>query len=129
MTPPTEPVPPVRLQAAWWCECVVRTDMAPDGVTRVRGERADTSRDALRWMRIAVRTLLPGFDPVDRDRAFQWLVHGQWEAAVRLGAGERYAFTARSGATVIEWSARGVLCVPRLDGGSPCAARPVTART
>ncbi|NEC87657.1 hypothetical protein G3I71_17875 [Streptomyces sp. SID12501] len=57
----------------------------------------DTPERALVWMRLAVRVLLAAFDP---ERAFRCLDHDQWEAVMRLRAGEPYAFVASSGARV-----------------------------
>ncbi|MEV5201078.1 hypothetical protein [Streptomyces sp. NPDC053720] len=61
-----------------------------------------------------MRTLLYGFDAQDRDRAFRRLDHGQWEweAVIRLRAGESYAYTARAGVRVVDWSTRPVRVLP-----------------
>lgn len=63
-------------------------------------------------MRLAVRVLLSAFDPEDTERAFRWLDHGQWEAVMRLRAGEPYVFVTSSGDMRVEWSARPVLFLP-----------------
>ncbi|SES12467.1 hypothetical protein SAMN04487983_103215 [Streptomyces sp. yr375] len=102
----------------WWCECVARTtDGDGDGevwTVRVRMGAADTPERALVWMRLAVRVLLSALDPEDVERTFRWLDHGQWEAVMRLRAGEPYVFVAASGSTRVEWSARPVLFLPLL---------------
>ncbi|MEC4018438.1 hypothetical protein [Streptomyces sp. H27-D2] len=111
---------------AWWCEFTVRMASPGGGGgagerARVRGSRARTPEQALVWMRVAVRVLLSGFDPEDGERAFRWLDHGQWEAVMRLKAGEPYAFVASSGSTRVEWSARPVIFLPVL----PVTGHPV----
>lgn len=63
-------------------------------------------------MRLAVRVLLSAFDPEDTERAFRWLDHGQWEAVMRLRAGEPYVFVTSSGDMRVEWSAPPVLFLP-----------------
>ncbi|MFF4604247.1 hypothetical protein ACFY12_16175 [Streptomyces sp. NPDC001339] len=76
-------------------------------------------------MRLSVRVLLSSFGSEDTERAFRWLDHGQWEAIMRLKAGEPYAFVASSGDIRIEWAARPVLFLPvtHVTGGPsrPCA--------
>lgn len=94
----------------WWCEFAAypAADGVTDGVRR-RAKAADTPEQALVWMRLSVRVLLSAFHPEDTERAFRWLDHGQWEAVMRLRAGEPYVFVASSGDTRLEWSARPVL--------------------
>ncbi|MFJ1543808.1 hypothetical protein [Streptomyces sp. NPDC088246] len=106
------------LKTAWRCEVTV------DGLL-VRTEHAATPTQALIWMRVSVRTLLSGFDAEDRERTFRWLDHGQWEAVIRLRAGEPYAYTARAGASVINWSARPVRALPVATVTAiPCRGNP-----
>lgn len=108
------------IRPGWWCECTTYTSATHGGRARLHTHRADTAEHALVWMRIAVRPLLPGFDAEDRERAFRWLDHGQWEAVIRLKAGEAYAFVASAGETRVEWSARPVLFVPGLKTCLAC---------
>ncbi len=100
-------------RVGWWCEFTTRTTTA-DGSedARVRTHAADSPEQALMWMRMAVRVLLSGFGPEDTERALWWLNHGQWEAVMRLRAGEPYAFVASAGDARLEWSARPVLFLP-----------------
>ncbi|MER5845936.1 hypothetical protein ABT126_02250 [Streptomyces sp. NPDC002012] len=106
------------LKTAWRCEVTV------DGLL-VRAEHAATPTQALIWMRVSVRTLLSGFDAEDSERTFRWLDHGQWEAVIRLRAGEPYAYTARAGAGVINWSARPVRALPVATVTAiPCRGNP-----
>ncbi|MFE3940874.1 hypothetical protein ACFXPV_03185 [Streptomyces sp. NPDC059118] len=106
------------LRTAWRCEVTV------DGLL-VRAEPATTPTQALIWMRVSVRTLLSGFDAKDRDRTFRWLDHGQWEAVIRLRAGEPYVFTARAGGRVVDWSARPVPALPvAAVTAIPCRGNP-----
>ncbi|MFF2409079.1 hypothetical protein [Streptomyces sp. NPDC058092] len=93
------------LKTAWRCEVTV-------GGLLVRAEHATTPTQALIWMRVSVRTLLSGFDAEDRARTYRWLDHGQWEAVIRLRAGEPYAYAVRAGTAVIDWSARPVRALP-----------------
>ncbi|GGV77155.1 hypothetical protein GCM10015535_09820 [Streptomyces gelaticus] len=93
------------VQTAWRCE------VTADGLL-ARAEHATTPTQALIWMRVSVRTLLSAFDAEDRDRTFRWLDHGQWEAVIRLRAGEPYAYTVRAGGRVVDWSARPVRVLP-----------------
>jgi hypothetical protein len=91
--------------ATWRCE------FTADGLL-VRAEHAATPPQALIWMRVSVRTLVSAFDAADRDRTFHWLDHGQWEAVMRLRAGEPYAYTVRAGRRAVRWSARPVRVLP-----------------
>lgn len=102
-------------RVGWWCEFVAYAaagDSSGEGGARMRTSAAGTPEHALVWMRLAVRVLLSAFDPEDTERALRWLEHGQWEAVMRLRAGEPYAFIASSGNTRVEWSARPVLFLP-----------------
>ncbi|MFD4858313.1 hypothetical protein [Streptomyces atratus] len=76
-----------HLKTAWRCEVTV------DGLL-ARAEHAATPTQALIRLRVSVRTLLSGFGAENRDRTFRWLDHCQWEAVIRLRAGEPYAYTA-----------------------------------
>ncbi|MGW1713081.1 hypothetical protein [Streptomyces sp. NPDC002156] len=107
----------------WWCEFTAySTADGGNGGTGLRTKVADTPEQALVWMRLAVRVLLSAFDAEDTERAFRWLDHGQWEAVMRLRAGETYAFVASAGDTRVEWSARPVLflSLARADHGPQC---------
>ncbi|UGY94494.1 hypothetical protein [Streptomyces gobiensis] len=105
--------PPPLLRRGWWCEFTARTPTADGGETiRSRAHEADTAVRALVWMRMSVRELVSGFDPEDNERAYRWLDHGQWEAAMRLKAGEAYTFVACLGPAGLEWTARPVLFLP-----------------
>ncbi|MGW0825856.1 hypothetical protein [Streptomyces sp. NPDC002845] len=101
-------------RVGWWCEFVayLAAGDGGEGGARMRTSAAGTPEQALVWMRLAVRVLLSAFDPEDTERALRWLDHGQWEAVMRLRAGEPYAFVASSGDTRVEWSARPVLFLP-----------------
>ncbi|MCX4786732.1 hypothetical protein OG369_11190 [Streptomyces sp. NBC_01221] len=106
------------LKTAWRCEVTV------DGLL-VQAEQAATPTQALIGMRVSVRTLLSGFDTEDRERTYRWLDHGQWEAVIRLRAGEPYAYTARAAATVLDWSARPVRALPAgTVTAIPCRGKP-----
>ncbi|MEU9317107.1 hypothetical protein [Streptomyces sp. NPDC048295] len=110
------------LRTAWRCEFAV------DGLL-VRTEHAATPPQALIWMRVSVRTLISVFDAEDRDRTFRWLDHSQWEAVIRLRAGERYACTARAGGRVVDWSARPVRVLPVAAVGAIAARWTPRCRT
>lgn len=75
-------------------------------------------------MRVAVRTLFSGFDAEDRSRTYGWLDHGQWEAVMRLRAGEPYTYAARAGACSVEWTARPVLYLR--TAGKPACSQPTS---
>ncbi|WP_055523308.1 hypothetical protein [Streptomyces graminilatus] len=115
--------PASGLRQGWWCEFSAYS-MADgrEAGARLRAHAVDTPQRALVWMRLAVRPLLSAFDPEDAERAYRWFDHGQWEAVMRLRAGEPYAFVASSGDTRVEWSARPVLFLPLApaDGGRGC---------
>jgi hypothetical protein len=103
------------LKATWRCEVTVAGSV-------VQAEHATTATQALIWMRVSVRTLLSDFDAEDRERTFRWLDHGQWEAVIRLKAGEPYTYTARADASVIDWSARPVRTLPTCSGADTVTA-------
>lgn len=104
----------------WWCEFVAyTTGDSGEGGARAQSSVAGTPEQALVWMRLAVRVLLSAFDPEDTERALHWLNYGQWEAVMRLRAGEPYVFVASSGDTRVEWSTRPVLFLPMACAEGP----------
>lgn len=108
--------PDASLRPGWWCTCAAYADAFHSGGTLTRARAADTAESAMVWMRLAVRTLLSGFDTEGQQQALRWIEHQQWEAVMRLKAGEPYAYTARVGGVAIEWTARPVLfLLPRLE--------------
>ncbi|MDX3456914.1 hypothetical protein PV396_34040 [Streptomyces sp. ME02-8801-2C] len=109
------------VRQGWWCEfAAYPMSDGGNGGAGLHANAADTPEQALVWMRIAVRVLLSAFDPEDAERAFRWLDHGQWEAVMRLRAGEPYAFVASCGDTRVDWSARPVLFLPLACRVRPC---------
>jgi hypothetical protein len=87
-----------------------------------------TSAQALTWIRIALRTVLPALEPPEVRRACEWLApHGQRQAARTLQGGAPVAFAVTARGLRVEWTARPVLFLPlahRGPGGlPPCTAR------
>lgn len=95
---------------------------------------AMTPVQAVRWVRIAARTLVSLLDDAERDAALAWLDGGGCIGAVAgLRRGQPCAFMVRRGGTSVEWTVRPVVFLPlagRDDRGVPeCARRyacPVT---
>ncbi|QIY94487.1 hypothetical protein HEP87_11270 [Streptomyces sp. S1D4-11] len=112
--------PAAFVRPGWWCSCTTHSDAFHNGAALSKAHSADTPEAATVWMRIAVRTLMSALITEDQDRVHTWLQRGQWEAVMRLKAGEWYGFTARVGSVAVEWTARPVLFLPLL-GGRACA--------
>ncbi|WP_344265657.1 hypothetical protein [Streptomyces sodiiphilus] len=102
---------PQLVRPGWWCE-LFRHPRLPGGGSLRHTRAADRPEQALIWMRRSVRTLLPGFAREHAVRAVHWLDHGQWEAVMRLRAGEGYQLLlhAEDGSRW-EWAARPVRCL------------------
>ncbi|WP_329433271.1 hypothetical protein OG564_11050 [Streptomyces sp. NBC_01280] len=112
--------PTALVRPGWWCTCATYSDAFHGGGTMAQARAADTAESAMVWMRLAVRTLLSGFDSEGQHQALHWLRHQQWEAVMRLKAGEPYGYTARVGSVAVEWAARPVLfLLPRLEETCP----------
>ena len=107
------------LRPGWWCLVTTAADESRGGTIASRGRPAHSAEAAMVWMRLDVRALLSCFDAEDRQRALRWLQHGQWEAVMRLKAGEPYVFTARAEDVAATWSVRPVLFLP-LAGRREC---------
>ncbi|MEV3854939.1 hypothetical protein AB0J38_11490 [Streptomyces sp. NPDC050095] len=110
------------IRPGWWCVLATTSDAFRNGTDISRGRRTDTAEATMVWMRLEVRTLVSCFDPAERERTLQWLQHGQWEAVMRLKAGEDYAFVGRARDVAVTWSARPVLFLTLLNT-RPCTPR------
>ncbi|WP_405881406.1 hypothetical protein OG762_24255 [Streptomyces sp. NBC_01136] len=119
----------VTVRPGFWGECVT-TRQGRDAIqqaTLTGSFEAHSATQAIRWVRVALRTVTPALDQVEGQRAFAWLSHGQWEAVHRVSHGEPFAFEVSTNGLHILWTIRRVLFLPlahRRAGQLPaCAER------
>ncbi|MGW0707109.1 hypothetical protein ACWD4G_14325 [Streptomyces sp. NPDC002643] len=106
-----EPVTAVGTQAGFWCECLLaRTES--NSTVLVGSFDAPTARDAVRWIRIAVRMLVSLADEVEAEPVHEWLLFGSRPTAAALECGKPFAVTLRHEQVQLTWSARPVRFLP-----------------
>jgi hypothetical protein len=109
----------------YWCECT--TQHSIDTTTFTASFTANSPHQAVRWIRIALRTISPALDPAAAEHAWQWLLHDHTRATTDLHQGQAIALTIQHHATALTWTARPVLFLPLAHRHSrqlpPCAER------
>jgi hypothetical protein len=94
------------LRPGYWCECWTTTPgEAPALLASID---VTTPADAIRWIRIALRTITPALNRTAAQDAWTWLTTGQLDATQLLQAGKPSTYTAHHATTSIEWTARPV---------------------
>lgn len=82
----------------------------------------ETPEQAIRWVRVALRTLVSALLPEEAAMAHEWLDLAQRESTERLRDGEPFAFSLSQGDMRVEWTARRVSFLPlayRVSGAQP----------
>jgi hypothetical protein len=100
--------PTPLLRPGYWCECWTQSPATGEAPTLVASIDVARAADAIRWIRIALRTITPALDRTASHDAWAWLTTGQLDATQALQAGKPYAYTAHRTTTTIEWTARPV---------------------
>ena len=108
MTEPTLPT----LHSGYWCECWTQSPATGEGPTLLTSFRAVTAGQAVRWIRIALRTLASGLNPEAAEHAWTWIRAGYLNDIESLMHDQPCAMTISHGYTHIGWTARPALFLP-----------------
>lgn len=112
------------MKPGFWCECHTAT-----GFSRTFSASFDaySPDQAVRWIRVAVRTIASALDDESAGQAWQWLLTDHIHAVHELSLGHSYALTLKHRSTALTWTARPVLFVPLAHRNGrqlpPCAER------
>lgn len=98
---------PVLLRG-YRCECHTSRSANGDATTLLGSVDVETASQAVRWIRVAVRTLSPALNSEAFEEAWQWLSEDHHDALQALVQGEPVTLTLQQGATTIQWTARPV---------------------
>ncbi|MCR8574016.1 hypothetical protein [Streptomyces sp. Isolate_219] len=104
---------PLRLLHGYWCECST-TNFSEAGQQPFLVASFDTATplEAIRWIRIALRTVASALVDESAQQAWHWLTHGHRQALKALQDREGIALTIRHRTTLMSWSARPVIYLP-----------------
>ncbi|MEV8399565.1 hypothetical protein [Streptomyces niveus] len=119
---------PVLLRG-YGCECHTSRPANGDATTLLGSVDVDTALQAVRWIRVAVRTLSPALNSEAFEEAWQWLSEDHHDALQALVQGEPVALTLQQGSTTIQWTARPVQFLkltPRRSVNSPTGTQEYT---
>ncbi|MFI1092060.1 hypothetical protein [Streptomyces sp. NPDC020917] len=116
--------PTPLLRPGYWCECWTKSPATGETPVLVASIDVATAADAIRWIRIALRTITPALDRAASHDAWTWLTTGQLDATQLLQAGKPCTYTAHHATTTIEWTARPVTFLALVHGA---ASRPACA--
>jgi hypothetical protein len=118
----------------FWCECLLTSPDAEHTVL-VGSFDAYSSREAVRWIRIAVRMLVSVVDEDETEPIHEWLLFCKQPTAAALDRGESFTIALRHGHLRLTWSARPVRYLPLAHRADrvlpPCAgewAQPTALR-
>ncbi|MET9555134.1 hypothetical protein [Streptomyces sp. NPDC006645] len=101
MTRPT----PVLLRG-YRCECHTSRPTNGETTMLLGSADVDTALQAVRWIRVAVRTLSPALNSEAFEEAWQWLSEDHHDTRQALIQGEPVTLILRQGSTTIQWTAR-----------------------
>ncbi|MFJ8495326.1 hypothetical protein ACIRBZ_44415 [Streptomyces sp. NPDC094038] len=99
------------VRPGFWCECLL-TSAESDSTVLVGSFDAYGARDAVRWIRIAVRMLVSVVDAAEAEPVHEWLLFGSYPTAAALERGEPFAVALRHEQLRLVWSARPVGFLP-----------------
>ncbi|MFG2672604.1 hypothetical protein [Streptomyces sp. NPDC048445] len=92
---------------AFWCERVTFRTIEADEIAEVRRTSTPRPSDAIRQIRVDVRSLAPELPPLERHRALSWVDGGGCIGALgALHRGEPCGFSLSHRGTWIEWTVR-----------------------
>ncbi|MFC8074457.1 hypothetical protein ACFUN8_02815 [Streptomyces sp. NPDC057307] len=80
--------------------------MNGDATTLLASVDVETALQAVRWIRVALRTLSPALNSEAFEEAWQWLSEDHHDALQALAQGEPITLTLQQGLTTIQWTAR-----------------------
>ncbi|MFC8826241.1 hypothetical protein ACFT9I_12925 [Streptomyces sp. NPDC057137] len=80
--------------------------MNGDATTLLGSVDVETALQAVRWIRVALRTLSPALNSEAFEEVWQWLSEDHHDALQALVQGEPITLTLQQGPTTIQWTAR-----------------------
>jgi hypothetical protein len=92
---------------AFWCERITYSSLIAGDIADVARHSASNPAEAIRSIRVAVRTLASALPPIERHRALSWTDEGGCLGAIAaLHRGEPCGFSVSSGRNWVEWTVR-----------------------
>ncbi|MFF2641099.1 hypothetical protein ACFVUB_14775 [Streptomyces niveus] len=88
------------------CECHTSRPRSGDATTLLGSIDVENAPQAVRWIRVALRTLSPALNSEAFEEAWQWLPEDHHDALQALAQGEPVTLTLRQDPTTIQWTAR-----------------------
>ena len=107
------------LHRGYWCECWTQSPATGETPTLLMSFRADTPQQAVRWIRIALRTMASGLQAEEAERAWTWLTEGYLKDINNLNHDHPRTVTITHADTHISWTARPALFLPTAHGHAP----------
>ncbi|AEW95348.1 MULTISPECIES: hypothetical protein [Streptomycetaceae] len=104
LTPKKSPATP-----GYWCECWTQSPSTGDLPVLLASFDAATATQAVRWIRVAVRTIASALTPDEFDRVWHWLAGGYLTELQELVRTNPCTFEVHHEDTHIQWTARPVL--------------------
>lgn len=96
----------------YWCECWTQSPATGNAPVLLASFDAHTATQAVRWIRVALRTVASALEAETRLRAWDWLTTGHTTATYLLTHNEPCSVAISHADTRIEWTARPVLFLP-----------------
>lgn len=101
------PEPAAPVAQAFWCERVTFRTIEADEIVEVRRSSTPRPADAIRQIRVDVRSLADELPPLERHRALSWVDGGGCIGALgALHRGEPCGFSLSHRGAWIEWTVR-----------------------
>ncbi|WP_367432612.1 hypothetical protein [Streptomyces celluloflavus] len=97
------------LRPGYWCECWTQSPATGEAPVLLASCEADSAVQAVRWIRIALRTIASALEAEAAAYARSWLAGGYVSAIESLAYTKPYTIDISHRDTRIEWSARPVL--------------------
>ncbi|HCA84510.1 MAG TPA: hypothetical protein DEQ61_02785 [Streptomyces sp.] len=90
----------------YWCECTAQHHTAEP--TFAASFVAYSPQQAVRWIRVSLRTIASALEDETAEQAWQWLLHDHAQAVTDLSHGRTCTLTLKQGTTALTWTARPV---------------------
>ncbi|MFD7515113.1 hypothetical protein ACFV85_09960 [Streptomyces niveus] len=98
--------PASELLHGYRCECHTSRPANGDATRLLGSIDVETAPQAIRWIRVALRTLSPALNSEAFEEAWQWLSEDHHDALQALIQGEPVNLTLQQVPTTIQWTAR-----------------------
>jgi hypothetical protein len=102
----TQPTPVVM--RGYRCECRTHHPAKGEAPALLGSIDVETAPQAVRWLRVALRTISPALGSDAFEEAWQWLSEDHHDTLQTLAQGEPFTLTLRQGVTTIQWTAHPV---------------------